>query len=133
MASSSPGLETPGKEVPPAEVTVPVLHHPPDENLSPTLQSEPPHPQPVAVALNITHVCQEELGSAIFVAPIPVRLWRGLPGELRYGATGLGVSLHLNAGAFWSGLQRWPTLLLKTKAQRCFARLEPTAEAKANV
>lgn len=57
MASSSRGLETLGKEAPTAEVTVPVLKHPPDENVFPAVQSEPPHPQLVAVAPNITYLC----------------------------------------------------------------------------
>lgn len=67
MASSRQGLETPGKEGPLAEVTVPTLHCPLDKSIFPIVKSEPPHPQLVAVAPNITCSCYEELGSAIFV------------------------------------------------------------------
>lgn len=71
MASCRQGLETPGKEGPLAEVTVPTLHCPLDKTIFPTVVSELPHPHVVAVAPNITYSCYEELGSAIFVTQIP--------------------------------------------------------------
>lgn len=117
--------ELQARRLPPAEVTVPVLHRPPDD-IFPTVQCEPPHPQLVAVTANITHSCSGELGSVIFVTHIPIGLWRELPGEQSYVAMGLSEPPHEHRS---TGVQRWPTLLLKTKAQRCFARLEPMAEA----
>lgn len=51
------GLEISGNEALLTEVVVPVLHPPPDENVFPTVQSEAPHPQLVAIIPNITYSC----------------------------------------------------------------------------
>lgn len=124
-ASSSQGLEPPCKAAPPHQG---VLHCSPNGNIFPTVQSEPPHPELVTVTsdhllvLGRAWLCH--LHSSEFLCG-----WWGLSGEQWYIAIGLREPPHEHQS---TGPQWWPTLLTTT-AQTCFARLEPTAEAKASL
>lgn len=118
MASPRQGLETPGKEGPFAEVTIPTLHCPLDKSVFPTVESELRHPQLVAVAPNTTYSCYGELGSDTFVTQIP----QDSVGGCQWFVT-IGFHVNTRAGVCSSGQPSHSTL-------RCFAKLQPTAEKK---